>query len=99
MQDIVKYIKEYRKQLMTDPEKSAAYKVAITKAADALGQEPREIQETVWAAIMAIAMLKTGGLKDNELIPNLTHKLVKESWDMEGVFKDANVQENLRRAG
>ncbi len=92
-------IKETRKKLMDDPEKAIAYKVAVTKAAEALGWEPREVQETVWAATMSIAMLKAGGIENDQVIKNLTHRLVRESWDMEGVFKDDYVQKDLLRAG
>jgi hypothetical protein len=65
-----------------------AFKVIVGKAADDLGWEPREVQETVWSAVMAIGLLKAGGLKDEEVIDSLTHDLVKQSWNLEAFFDD-----------
>lgn len=75
-----------RKAIMQDPVARNAYKVSIGHVADQLGWEPREVQEAVWASTMAIGLLKAGGVEDDKLIKSLTHDLIKQSWDMEGMF-------------
>lgn len=90
-------IRSFRQDVMSNAAKYHAYKLAVGKAAEQLGWEPRQVQETVWAAAMGIGMLRAAGVKSPDLVNTFTHEMAKESWDMKGVFNDQEYFAGLLR--
>lgn len=94
-----KKLRTARTEVMSDPVKYNSYKMLVGRAAKELGWEPREVQETVWAAAMGIGLLRASGLKQEDVVKKFTHEMARHSWDMEEMLNDKRFTSELQRDG
>lgn len=91
-------------KMVSKPQLYLAYKKSVASAANQLGWEPREVQETVWTALLAVMVakeFKTGGLfgGDEKILDLLDHQAVREGWNIHNLLDQKEVQHELGRSG
>lgn len=81
------------RRLMGSPPDRSAYKAVGIHVANESGLEPREVQETAWADILAARVAKLGlgvGVKPKDIAEKLTRPTHLAAWDMFDVLFHTN---------
>lgn len=82
---------EAQKKLVDSPALQKAYKVAIAEAAIQLGWEPRQVQETLWSAVVAIIAAKNRGIATKDILSRLRHENAFQAWNVGGLLSTPEV--------
>lgn len=82
---------EAQKKLVASPALQKAYKVAIAEAAIQLGWEPRQVQETLWSAVVAIIAAKNRGIATKDILSRLRHENAFQAWNVGGLLSTPEV--------
>lgn len=73
---------EAQKKLVSNDAVQKAYKVAIAHGAKQLGWEPREVQETLWSAVVATIAAKNHGIPHDKILTHLRHENAFQAWNV-----------------
>lgn len=82
---------EAQKKLVDNPATQKAYKVAVAEAAHQLGWEPRQVQETLWSAVVAIVAAKNHGMATEDVLKLLKHENAFQAWNVGGLLSTPEV--------
>lgn len=103
---VVEGIKNARDKLITRGPVYFAYKTLLGHAAKQLGWSPREVQETVWTALMSIMAAKghnpdlvTDEPRAEDIVATLDRKSIAKGWDLTGLLTDPGVIRSLELVG
>lgn len=72
-----------------------AYKVAIAHAAQQLGWEPRQIQETAWSAVVGIIAAKNAGVPHDAILQFLRHENAFQAWNVGGLLSTPEITRDI----
>lgn len=86
-------------KVFQNPKFYLAYKKLLHAAAEQMGWEPREAQESVWTGLLGVAVAKGLGAKNDETLNLLNHEAVSQGWDMHSLFSAPELQNDFLRAG
>lgn len=87
---------EAQKKLVSDPAIQKAYKVAVAEAGIQLGWEPRQVQETLWSAVVAIIAAKNlGADSSKKVLSMLRHENAFQAWNVGGLLSTPEVLKDV----
>lgn len=96
---IASYLYDFGTKAMGRPGVYAAYKALGKKVAKDLGWSLEEVQEAAWSAVIAASTLKAYGMDSEDIVDNIDHAMVHQSWDISSILKREDVQNALKRLG
>ena len=95
--ELRKALLDAQKTFINKPEVYNAYKVALAHAAEELGWEPRELQESVWAAVVSLVAAKNLNIPTSEILSRLRHEDVFHAWNVGGLLNKPEALGDVQR--
>lgn len=97
--DLAAKLIETQKTLASRPSVYNAYKSLIATAAADLGWEPRQVQETVWTAVVAIAAARSLGVTPDQILNTIKHEDALHAWNVGSLLTTPEVTRELAGLG
>jgi uncharacterized protein (TIGR02996 family) len=90
-----------QKRLVTKAPVALAYKTLVSHAAREMGWEPRQVQEAVWTAVLALMVAKKhGAAGDYKSLAAAVHRTaIRAGWDMHTVMRSPQMLQALLHLG
>lgn len=85
-----------QQRLVERPAAYNAYKVALAHAAHALGWEPREMQESVWASIVSLVAARNLGIPPEKILNHLKHESTFHAWNVGGLLSKPELLSDVK---
>jgi len=85
-----------QKNVISQPWKYNAYKVAMGQAAHEMGWEPREVQEAVWTAVVSIIAMKNYGVHPEKILDKLRHEDSFHAWNVGHILTRPGILHDLK---